>query len=71
MFATYRGVIEMRLLRRKDVLDRCAISASTLQRLMQAGQFPTPIMIASRRVAWLEHEVEAWIAARISEARVG
>ncbi|WP_240407673.1 AlpA family phage regulatory protein [Halomonas sp. JS92-SW72] len=61
--------MEMKLLRRNEVLDRCAISSTTLHRLIEAGQFPPAVTITSRRVAWVEHEVENWIACRINQAR--
>jgi len=34
---------------------------------MQNGQFPKPVRIGSRAVAWPEAEVEAWLNARLAE----
>ncbi|WP_416140934.1 helix-turn-helix transcriptional regulator [Halomonas sp. HK25] len=59
----------MRLLRRNEVLERCAISSTTLNRLIEASQFPPAVTITARRVAWVEHEVEDWIESRINETR--
>ncbi|WP_304526389.1 AlpA family transcriptional regulator [Halomonas sp. I5-271120] len=55
------------LIRRAEVLHRCAISNSTLYRLIDAGQFPAPVQVSSRNVAWVEHEIDEWIAHRICE----
>ena len=54
-----------KLLRKPVVLQRCGISSSTLHRLIQEGAFPRPIQIANRAVAWVEHEIEEWIASRM------
>ena len=35
--------------------------------LMQNGQFPKPVRIGGRAVAWPEAEVEAWLNARLAE----
>lgn len=55
------------LIRRADVLQRCAISNSTLHRLINAGEFPAPVQVSRRSVAWVECEVSDWITARICE----
>lgn len=60
-----------RLLRRPDVLHRCGISNSTLHRLINAGDFPAPIQISPRAVAWIEFEVDTWIQQRIQASRAG
>lgn len=53
-------------------LARCAdLSASSLRRLLALGDFPKPVRLSRTRsgrpcrVAWVEREVDAWIAARI------
>lgn len=38
----------------------------TLSRRIRRGEFPAPIQISSRNVAWLKHEVDAWEAAQIA-----
>nr|WP_299245355.1 AlpA family transcriptional regulator [uncultured Halomonas sp.] len=72
MAETIRKAIEykhQRLLRRPDVLHRCGISNSTLHRLINAGDFPAPIQLGPRAVAWIESEIDGWIGQRI-EARL-
>lgn len=39
----------------------------TLNRRIKNGQFPGPIRVGSRNVAWLKHEIEAWEAKRIAQ----
>ena len=56
-----------RLLRRHEVQSRCSVSKSTLYALLQNGAFPRPIKLSPNRVAWLEGEIDDWIAARAGE----
>jgi len=37
-----------------------------LRRKCAKGEFPAPIAISDSRIAWLETEVDAWIAQRAS-----
>ncbi|WP_404375513.1 helix-turn-helix transcriptional regulator [Vreelandella aquamarina] len=60
---------KIQLLRRSEVLARCAFSNSTLHRLIKRGEFPKPIKLGSRAVAWIESEVNGWIRQRVEEAR--
>ncbi|NOG32473.1 AlpA family transcriptional regulator [Halomonas sp. TBZ9] len=55
------------LLRRNTVLERCGMSTSTLYRLMDQQQFPQPVRIGGRAVAWVESEINEWIEKRIEE----
>lgn len=59
------------LLKRPEVRARTTLSDSTLYRLIEEGEFPRPIKINpnGRAVAWIEDEVEAWIASRIDASR--
>lgn len=38
-----------------------------LRRLCDAGQFPAPVPISTRRIGWVEEEVIAWIASLIAK----
>lgn len=53
-----------RLLREAQVLELVPVSAATLWRSIKRGEFPRPIRISVRAVAWLESEIHAWIAQR-------
>lgn len=54
-----------RLLRRAEVLQMTGIGGtSTLYGWMANGEFPRPVKLGVRRVAWRESDVREWIAAR-------
>ncbi len=38
-----------------------------LLQLEKKGRFPQRIRLGERKVGWLEHEIEAWIAGRAAE----
>ena len=59
-------VKNLRLIRRKEVQARTGFGASSIYAEMAKGNFPKPIFISERRVAWIESEVDAWIAERIA-----
>ena len=54
------------LLRRPEVQRRTGLSRSPLYARIKAGTFPAPVKLGSHAVAWVESEVEAWIAAHIA-----
>ncbi|ATH77118.1 AlpA family transcriptional regulator [Halomonas sp. 141] len=54
-----------RLIRIKDVMDRTGLARSTVYKYISLGQFPQPIKLGTRAVAWVEREVEAWICESI------
>jgi prophage regulatory protein len=55
------------LIRRPSVLSQTARSKYALQLDEKAGLFCPPISIGDRAVAYIKHEVEAIIQARIEE----
>ena len=50
----------------KAVAERVGLSRSSIYRLVAEDAFPRPVKVSERRVTWLEHEVDAFIAARIA-----
>ena len=54
-----------RLIHIKDVMDRTGLARSTVYKYINLGQFPQPIKLGTRAVAWVEREVEAWICESI------
>lgn len=58
------------LLAPADTAKRIAMSWRTIQRLVRVGEFPEPVRLSANRIAFLETEVNDWIAARprVSEA---
>ena len=59
-----------RLIRRKEVQVKTGLGASSIYAEMSKGKFPKPIQISTRRVAWIESEVDSWIAERISSRQL-
>ena len=50
-----------RLLRLREVLRLTGLSRSTLYRKLKANEFPKPVKLGKRAVAWRESEVIDWI----------
>ncbi|MGN7836324.1 helix-turn-helix transcriptional regulator [Acinetobacter sp. 22323] len=55
-----------RLIRRKEVQAKTGLGASSIYALMSEGKFPKPITLSIRRVAWIESDIDLWIAERIA-----
>lgn len=54
--------------RKPEVLRRTGLSNTALYSAMSRGLFPRPVSLGTgRAVAWLQSEVDAFIAARIAE----
>lgn len=51
-----------RLIRLPEVLDRTGVSRATLYRRIGAGSFPEGRSLGGNLTAWVESEVDAWIA---------
>lgn len=58
-----------RFLRIADVQRRVPFSRSMIYLKISRGEFPQPINLGARAVAWLESEVDTWIATRIIAGR--
>ncbi len=43
------------------VLQETTLSKSTIYRLIQAGKFPAPTKISTRRVVWNESEIRVFL----------
>lgn len=57
---------EIRLIRRKEVQAKTGYGASSIYAEMAKGRFPRPVVLSERRVAWIESEIDTWIAKRIA-----
>ncbi len=58
-----------RILRQPAVADRTGLSRSSIYQRVKEGRFPAPVTLGDRAVGWLESEIDAWIAERISARR--
>ncbi|MEQ9887861.1 helix-turn-helix transcriptional regulator [Pectobacterium zantedeschiae] len=55
------------LIRLSGVMKKTGLKKSWIYLLMKQGEFPQTVKIGARSVAWVESEVNDWIAARISQ----
>jgi prophage regulatory protein len=60
-----------RHLRRPAVEAATGLSRSSIYAMMESGDFPRPIRIGRRAVAWPESSVLAWLADRPTTKRLG
>ncbi|WP_341212012.1 AlpA family phage regulatory protein [uncultured Limimaricola sp.] len=61
-----------RHLRRPDVEHMTGLSRSSLYAMMQKRQFPRPVRLGERAVAWPENAVQDWLASRpIANSEIG
>ncbi|MEO8455872.1 MAG: AlpA family phage regulatory protein [Sphingomicrobium sp.] len=54
------------LLRFPDVSRAVGLSKTAIYQRIRSGEFPAPVQLTGRAVAWHTVEVEAWIKARPS-----
>ena len=50
--------------RRTDVENITGLSRSTIYLMMSRGEFPRPVKITGKAVAWPESVIKTWLAAR-------
>jgi prophage regulatory protein len=60
-----------RFIRLPEVLYTTGLSRSTVYEMMTRKQFPAQISLGGKTVAWLESEVENWMAERIANRHQG
>ena len=72
---------QKRFIRLPEVLSRTGYGRTSIYRKMEVGSFPRCIKLGgpledsnafdSRAIAWIEEEVEQWMATRIKERDLG
>jgi prophage regulatory protein len=55
-----------KFLRLTEVQKRVPYSRSTIYAKIPRGEFPAPIALGARAVAWLEGDIDKWMADRIA-----
>ena len=58
-----------RLIRRTEVQNKTGLGASSIYAMMKQGKFPQCMNLSERRVAWVESDVDQWIAERVANHR--
>lgn len=56
-----------RLLKIRDVISRVGLSKPTIYLRIKEGTFPRQVTLGPKSVAWIEGEVNDWIAAKMAE----
>mgnify|MGYP002637155548 FL=1 len=51
-----------KLLRLQQVIERVALSKSTIYRGMDDGSFPRPLKLGSRMVRWLSEDIDNYLS---------
>lgn len=59
------SLVSCRLLRIREVMQICGFSRTALYKSMKTDEFPAPVKLSARSVAWLQDEVIAWVDARV------
>lgn len=59
-----KDVMAVKHLRRRSVEEVTGLSRSTIYSLMARGEFPRPVRLTARAVAWPETDVAEWLAQR-------
>lgn len=58
----------MKALTVKQVAEKLSLGQSTIYRMVANGEFPKPFVLYSNRTAWLDEDVDAWLAERAGKA---
>ncbi|WP_413284191.1 AlpA family transcriptional regulator [Vibrio sp. MA40-2] len=58
-----------RLMRLKEVIQVTGISRSSLYKYLNEGQFPPPVSLGARSIAWVDHEIQAWITTKMNHRK--
>jgi prophage regulatory protein len=57
------------LLRLPQVKTACGLSRTELYRRIGTGEFPEPVALGKRAVAWRSSQIQDWIAARATKTQ--
>ena len=59
----------VRFMRLPEVVAVCGLPASSIYDRMRRGDFPKPVPLAGKSVAWLSSEIRQWMQSRIASRR--
>ena len=66
---SHADTIRTALLRRKEVEARTGLPRSSIYALIAKKEFPAPVNLTARAVAWPSNAIDDWIAERIASAK--
>lgn len=58
-----------KLIRLSEVMNKTGYSKSWIYKLIKKNQFPRPIKIGTRAVAFIDREIEEWIEMLVFKSR--
>lgn len=53
-----------------DVMPKVGLKRSAIYDKIKNGEFPAPISLGPRAVAWIADEIDQWVDARIEASRI-
>ena len=56
-----------KFIRISEVMEMTGLARSTIYKYARAGSFPATVKISRRAAAWVEHEVNEWMAQRMKD----
>ena len=59
--------MDMQALRIKQVAAKIGLGQSTIYRMIVEGRFPKPFQLTTNRTAWLESDIDEWLAEKASK----
>lgn len=65
----YEVNMSQSLIRIPEVQRRTGYSKAWIYRLIGEGKFPASVKIGTRAIAFVESEIDEWVAKRIAESR--
>jgi len=66
----HSAIASRALLRRQQVEALTGLARSTIYKLIASGDFPAPVQLTAKAVAWPSDAVSAWIDSRVSAKSV-
>ncbi len=58
-----------KFLRMSEVEDKIGYKKSWIYKAVKDGQFPEPVKLGQRAIAFIEDEIDEWMLARIEKSR--
>ncbi len=56
--------MEMRIIRKPELMSKIGLSDATIYRMEKAGRFPKRMQLGGNSVGWVESEVLEWVESR-------
>ena len=60
---------QFRFIRLEEVKGLTGLSRSTIYAYIHEGNFPSPVSLGKRSVAWVDQEVYEWMSGRVQVSR--